>query len=90
MTSGGQCVMTRGKISMPQWSASSWDMQPQEVSLNILLGMNGSFQVSLPVVQVELHMAMLPLVLVLGLSTWMMLLALQVTASYWSAIAGQS
>ena len=41
-------------------------------------------------VQVELHIAMLSLVLVLGPSTWMMLLVLQVLASYWSALAGQS
>ena len=41
-------------------------------------------------VQVELHIAMLTLVLVLAPSTWMMLLVLQVLASYWSAIAGQS
>ena len=33
---------------------------------------------------------MLSLVLVLDLSTWMMLLVLQVLVSYWSALAGQS
>ena len=42
------------------------------------------------VIQVEFHIAMLGLVLVLDQSTWMMLLVLQVLASYWSALAGQS
>ena len=32
MTSGGQCVMTYGTPLTPLWSASSWDMQPLEVS----------------------------------------------------------
>ena len=32
MTSGGQCVMTAGTVLMPQWSASSWDMDTLEVS----------------------------------------------------------
>ena len=34
MTNGGQCVMTAGTVLMPVWSASSWDMLPQEVSEN--------------------------------------------------------
>ena len=38
----------------------------------------------------ELHIVVLGLELVLGPSTWMMLLVLQVLASYWSALAGQS
>ena len=42
------------------------------------------------VIQVEFHTAMLGLVLVLDPSTWMMLLVLQVLASYWSALADQS
>ena len=33
MTSGGQCVMTLGTPLMLLLSASSWDMQPLEVSL---------------------------------------------------------
>ena len=41
-------------------------------------------------VQVELHIAMLSLVLVLVPSTWMMLLVLQVLVSYWNAPANQS
>ena len=41
------------------------------------------------VVQVEFHIAMLSLVLVLAPSTWMMLLVLQVLVSYWSALADQ-
>ena len=41
-------------------------------------------------VQVEGRIAMLTLVLVLGPSTWMMLLVLQVLAAFWSALAGQS
>ena len=40
-----------------------------------------------PVIQVEFHIAMPLLVLVLALSTWMMLLVFQVLASYWSALA---
>ena len=32
MTSGGQCVMTAGTVSMPLWSASSWDMHTLKVS----------------------------------------------------------
>ena len=35
MTSGGQCVMMAGTVLMQVWSASSWDMQPLEVSANI-------------------------------------------------------
>ena len=34
MTSGGQCVMMAGTVLMQVWSASSWDMQPLEVSAN--------------------------------------------------------
>ena len=45
---------------------------------------------TLPLVQVVLHIAMLGLELVLDLSIWMTFLALQVLASYWSALAGQS
>ena len=40
-------------------------------------------------IQVEFHIAMLSLVLVLDPSTWMMLCVLQVLANYWSAPAGQ-
>ena len=32
MTCGAQCVMTAGAVLMPLWSASSWVMQPPEVS----------------------------------------------------------
>ena len=35
MTSGGLCVMMVGALLMPVWSASSWDMQPLEVSANV-------------------------------------------------------
>ena len=35
-TSGGQCVMMAGAVLMPLWSASSWVMQPLEVSANIV------------------------------------------------------
>ena len=64
-------------------------MQPLEVSadlfsyellLNLLL---------LFVLQVEFHMIMPSLVLVLDPSTWTMLLVLQVLASFWSALADQ-
>ena len=34
MTSGGQCVMMAGAALMPLWFASSWVMQPLEVSAN--------------------------------------------------------
>ena len=43
----------------------------------------------LSVLQVEFHIAMLSLVLVLAPSTWMMLLVLQVLISYWNALADQ-
>ena len=88
MTSGGQYVMIAGTVSMLQWSANSWDMQPLEVSANIVWCESG-FYTCLPVVQVELHITMLTLVLVLDPSTWMMLLVLQVLASYWSALVDQ-
>ena len=41
-------------------------------------------------IKVEFHITTLSLVLVLGPSTLMMLLVLQVLVSYWSALAGQS
>ena len=34
MTSGGQCVMMTGAVLTLVWSASSWVMQPLEVSTN--------------------------------------------------------
>ena len=46
--------------------------------------------VHLHVAQVELHITMLSLVLVLDPSTWMMLFVPQVIANYWSALAAQS
>ena len=52
--------------------------------------MNCLFKATLPVIQVELRIAMLTLVVVLDQSTWMMLLVLQVLVSYWSVLAGQS
>ena len=36
MTSGEQCVVTSGTVLMPQWSASNQDMQPLEVSTNMV------------------------------------------------------
>jgi len=33
MTIGGQCVITTGATLMLLWSASSWDMHTQEVSM---------------------------------------------------------
>ena len=42
------------------------------------------------VMQVEFHMPMPTLVLVLAPFIWMMLLVLQVIVSYWSALAGRS
>ena len=93
MTSGARCVMMVGALSMPVWSASSWAMQPLEVSANIVDVIRLSLYLLTCClnygIQVELHITMLTLVLVLGLSTWMMLLVLQVLASYWSALADQ-
>ena len=74
MISGGQCVMTAGTVWMPVWSASSWDMHTLEVSASILALM--LVKVAFSVLQVELHIGMLFLVLVLDPSTWMMLLVL--------------
>ena len=88
MTSGGQCVTTAGTVLMLLWSASSSDMELLEVSDSIFQKVK--VPATLPMVQVELHTAMLGLELVLDLSTWMMFLVLQVLASCWSAIAGQS
>ena len=91
MTSGGQCVMMAGTVLTLVSSASSWIMQPLEVSAN-----NGeykkrfSFKFASFVMQVEFHTAMLGLVLVLDPSTWMMLLVFQVIVSCWSVLAGQS
>ena len=34
--SGGQCVMMAGAVLMPLLSASSWVMQPLEVSTNVI------------------------------------------------------
>jgi len=67
-------------------------MQPLEVSANICeleLHQLFLFLSTLLTVQVELHIAMLGLVLVLVPSTWMMLLVLQVLVSYWSVLASQ-
>ena len=88
MISGGQCVRMAGAVLMPVWSAGSWAMQPLEVSANIVWCESG-FCTCLPVLQVELHITMLTLVLVLDPSTWMMLLVPQVLPSYWSALADQ-
>ena len=90
MTSGGLCVMTAGTVLMQLWSADSSDMHTLEVSSNSCFMYLSIFTFGLPILQVELHIAMLSLVLVLVLSTWMMLLVLQVLVSYWSVLAGQS
>ena len=88
--SGEPCVMTAGAVLMPLWSASSWVMQPPEVSASfIFMCRNDELLFFFFVLQVEFHIAMLSLVLVLDPSTWMMLLVLQVLASCWSALAGQ-
>ena len=88
MISGGQCVMMAGTVLMLLWSADSWVMQ--EVSATIFPCKSVHVPATLPFVQVELHIAMPTLVLVLDPSTWMMLLVLQVLVSYWSAPADQS
>ena len=93
MISGGQYVMTAGTALMQLWSASSWDMQPLEVSaiiVQFVCFLKSSFEfTALPVIQVEFHIAMLGLVLVLAPSTWMMLLVHPVLASYWSVLVVQ-
>ena len=76
MISGGQYVMTAGTDLMPVWSASNWVMHTLEVSASILVVLMLVRPVAFPVLQVELHIAMLFLVLVLDLSTWMMLVVL--------------
>ena len=40
MTSGGQCVMTAGTALMLQLSASSWDMDTQEVRVFLYPGLD--------------------------------------------------
>ena len=40
MISGEQCVMMAGTVLMLVWSASSWVMQPLEVSVNIPFSMS--------------------------------------------------
>ena len=67
-------------------------MQPLEVSVWYVHMVQTFFKSGMVFffMQVELHTAMLTLVLVLVPSTWMMLLVLQVLASFWSALAGQS
>ena len=69
------------------WSASNWDMLTLEVS-GSTDDCDTVFKFTFPVLQ--LHIAMPTLVLVLDPSTWMMLLVLQVLASYWNALADQS
>ena len=94
MTGGEPCVMMVGAVLMPLWSASSWVMQPLEVSAYFFfICSNDKLLLNLfpfSVLQVEFHIAVLSLVLVLAPYTWMMLLALQVLVSYWSALADQS
>ena len=91
MTSGGQCVVTAGMPPMLQLSVNSWDMHTLEVSEEKLDSLHLSYVELCVFIQVEFHTAMLSLVLVLGPSTWMMLFALlQLLASYWSVLAGQS
>ena len=93
MTSGVQCVMMAGTVLMPVWSASSWVMQPLEVRSYCVI-CTGPLMYKPDflyiIVQVQLHITMLGLVLVLDQSTWMMLLVLQVLASCLSALADQS
>jgi len=83
--------MTAGTVLMLPWSASSWHMQPLEVSAIIVQFLPISFEfTAFTVLQVEFHIPMLFLVLVLDPFIWMMLLVLQVLANCWSALAGQS
>ena len=88
MINGEQFVMMAGAVLMLLWSACSLVMQ--EVSASIFHCKSVKVPAALPLVQVELHIAMLGLEQVLDPSTWMMLVALQVIANCWSAIAGQS
>ena len=81
MTIGGQCVITTGATLMPLWSASSWDMHTQEVSLYkyflTMLKIN-SFCES----QLARHLAMATLVLAVDQSSWMKSSVPQVPTSY--------
>jgi len=70
-------------MQLPEVSANICELELHQLSLFL------SKLCTLLIVQVELHIAMLGLVLVLDLSTWMMLLVLQVLASYWSVLADQ-
>ena len=61
-----------------------------EVSTSIVLMRVRHFKLKLPMMQVELHISMLTLVLVLDPSSWMTLCVLQVLANFWNAQAVQS
>ena len=74
MINGEQFVMMAGTPLIPQWSADSWVMQ--EVSATIFQYKSVKVPATLPLVQVEFHIAMLGLVLVPDPSTWMMLVVL--------------
>ena len=88
MINGEQFVMMAGAVLMLLWSACSLVMQ--EVSASIFHCKSVKVPAALPLVQVELHIAMLGLEQVLDLSIWMMSNAAQALANCWSAIAGQS
>ena len=69
MTSGGQCVVMVGTVLMLLWSASSWDMHTLEVSIQEPASDEYKltfYVLTLLLVQVGLHIAMLILVPVLG------------------------
>ena len=61
-----------------------------EVSTSIVLMRVRHFKLKLPMMQVELHISMLTLVLVLDPSSWMTLCVLQVLANCWNVQAVQS
>ena len=93
MTSGGQCVMTSGMPLMLLWSANSWDTLTLEVSQNVPQCSVDIYGISisvLSILQLDLHIAMLTLVLVPVPSSWMMSSVLQVLAGYWIAPVDQS
>ena len=69
--SGGQCVITTGTGLMQLWFANSWDMHTLEVSESDIVLQDSLVIIknTLSVVQVELHITMLSLELVLDPST---------------------
>ena len=82
MNSGVQCAVMVGALLMLLWSANNWVTQLLEVSTNVAHREKIFEFAAFYVLQVEFHIPILSLVLVLAPSTWMMLLVVQVLISY--------